>query len=190
MNASTQQFVPRDSSVRIFRRKSERTELVFDVESDPAIMPPLIKYLTRRAARIAALTADDRHALSMSLHESLTNAIYHGNLELSSDELGRDESHPEGSGADLVSRRRKESPSCHRRIYVSAQLSVQVITITVRDEGRGFDLAAVPDPTSPEGLSRASGRGLLLMRHFLDEVRFNSIGNEVTLIKRCRPLKN
>ncbi|MBY0456810.1 MAG: ATP-binding protein, partial [Gemmataceae bacterium] len=46
-----------------------------------------------------------------------------------------------------------------------------------------FDVAALPDPTDPENLARASGRGLLLMRSFLDDVRFNPAGNKVTLVK-------
>jgi len=58
------------------------------------------------------------------------------------------------------------------------------VTIVVRDDGPGFDPAEVPDPTVPEMLERASGRGMLLMRTFMDEVRYNKAGNEVTMIKR------
>ena len=55
---------------------------------------------------------------------------------------------------------------------------------TIRDEGPGFDPAMLSNPTQAENLERCSGRGLLLMRMFMDEVTFNSIGNEVTLVKR------
>ncbi len=55
----------------------------------------------------------------------------------------------------------------------------------VEDEGPGFDPASVPDPRTPEGLRRPYGRGLLLMRHFLTEVRYNGRGNAVTL-RLCR----
>src|SRR6266566_3168207 len=50
----------------------------------------------------------------------------------------------------------------------------------VRDEGPGFNPGDVPDPTDPENLERESGRGLLLMRSFMDDVQYNERGNEVT----------
>jgi anti-sigma regulatory factor (Ser/Thr protein kinase) len=53
----------------------------------------------------------------------------------------------------------------------------------IRDEGPGFDPHKVPDPTDPENLERESGRGLLLMRSFMDSVAYNPTGNEVTLVK-------
>jgi serine/threonine-protein kinase RsbW len=61
------------------------------------------------------------------------------------------------------------------------------VVVRVRDEGPGFDPAAVPDPLAEENLGRDSGRGLLLMRHYLTEVRHNARGNAVTLCLRRRP---
>ena len=54
----------------------------------------------------------------------------------------------------------------------------------MRDEGSGFDPGALPDPLDPENLEKASGRGVLLMRAFMDDVRYNDAGNEVTLVLR------
>ena len=54
----------------------------------------------------------------------------------------------------------------------------------IRDEGEGFDVTSLPDPTDPENLVRASGRGVMLMQMFMSEVRYNDIGNEVRMIKR------
>ena len=58
---------------------------------------------------------------------------------------------------------------------------------TVRDEGPGFDPASLPDPTDPANLDRPCGRGLLLMRTFMDNVIFNDKGNEVTLADCFQP---
>ena len=55
---------------------------------------------------------------------------------------------------------------------------------TIRDQGPGFDVTRVADPTSPEKLIVASGRGLLLIRTFMDEVRHNAAGNEITMTVR------
>jgi anti-sigma regulatory factor (Ser/Thr protein kinase) len=54
---------------------------------------------------------------------------------------------------------------------------------TIRDDGPGFDPSSLPDPTDPANLDRPCGRGLLLMRTFMDNVIYNDRGNEVTLFK-------
>jgi anti-sigma regulatory factor (Ser/Thr protein kinase) len=54
----------------------------------------------------------------------------------------------------------------------------------ITDEGRGFNTELVPDPTDPENFLKASGRGLLLIRSFMNEAYHNERGNEITLIKR------
>jgi anti-sigma regulatory factor (Ser/Thr protein kinase) len=56
-----------------------------------------------------------------------------------------------------------------------------------QDEGPGFDPSKLPDPGNPANLGRALGRGLTLIRTFLDEVRHNDKGNQITLRKRARP---
>ena len=58
------------------------------------------------------------------------------------------------------------------------------VEIVVRDEGPGFQQKELPDPTDPANLDKLSGRGLLLIQTFMDEIRFNDQGNEITLIKR------
>ena len=60
----------------------------------------------------------------------------------------------------------------------------------MEDEGKGFDFRNLPDPTLPENLFLPSGRGLLLARAFLDEVRFEGQGNVVVLIKRRKAIES
>ena len=55
----------------------------------------------------------------------------------------------------------------------------------VRDEGPGFDPSALPDPLDPANMENASGRGLLLIRTFMTEVRHSERGNEITMIRRA-----
>jgi anti-sigma regulatory factor (Ser/Thr protein kinase) len=85
--------------------------------------------------------------------------------------------------AQLAQERCTRAPYRDRHLYVEAKISRQEAVFVIRDEGRGFD----PDVISPAiqaSIEKASGRGMLLMRTFMDEVRYNSAGNEVTLIKR------
>jgi anti-sigma regulatory factor (Ser/Thr protein kinase) len=70
-------------------------------------------------------------------------------------------------------------------VYCTASESVSEVSYTIRDEGQGFDPANVPDPTAAENLLAVSGRGIMLMRTFMDEVKYNAKGNCVTLIKRA-----
>jgi anti-sigma regulatory factor (Ser/Thr protein kinase) len=121
--------------------------------------------------------------VAVALEEALNNALYHGNLELTS-ELREAERQ---AYRDLVGARLQTAPYRDRRIFVDAKLSRTAVVFTIRDEGRGFDPSQLPDPTGPENLEKASGRGLLLMHTFTDELLFNQVGNEVTLIKRKTP---
>ena len=67
---------------------------------------------------------------------------------------------------------------------MKAKLCREEAVFVVQDEGPGFDPSSLPDPTEPANLERVSGRGVLLMRTFMDEVSYNQVGNEVTLVKR------
>ena len=65
----------------------------------------------------------------------------------------------------------------------SFAITVEELELSL-DEGQGFDPTKLPDPTDPANLEMASGRGILLMRTFMDEIKYNDKGNIVTLIKR------
>jgi hypothetical protein len=115
--------------------------------------------------------------LSASFREALINAIAHGNLGVQK---------PDDNSAELdelAHKAQKEKPTC-KCVFVHMDVTPEKITITVRDEGNGFDWRSLPDPTDKNALLRPSGRGILYMRSFYDEVQFNDAGNEVTLIKR------
>jgi anti-sigma regulatory factor (Ser/Thr protein kinase) len=84
----------------------------------------------------------------------------------------------------MVEERKQTEPFRSRRIFVELRAMTTHAEFSIRDEGRGFDYRQLPDPTDPLNLEKPSGRGLLLMRTFMDDVVFNDRGNEVTLIKR------
>jgi len=118
--------------------------------------------------------------ISTALTEALSNAINHGNLELDSRlrESSDDEYH------NLGLQRKMEPPYCDRRVRVTEKLTPSHATYTIRDEGPGFDVSTLPDPADPENLNKPSGRGVVLIRTFMDEVAFNEKGNEIIMIKR------
>lgn len=152
----------------------------FALGNDAALFHPLVGYLQEEASRIGFCNAAERRRVGVALQEALANALYHGNLEVGSELREQDDR----AYYTLVEQRRRQPPYRHRRIYVEAELSRQQARLVVRDEGSGFDLSALPDATDPVNLEKATGRGLLLMRTFMDEVVYNDLGNAVTLTKR------
>jgi hypothetical protein len=125
---------------------------------------------------VAAGTRENHFCLA--LEEALNNAFFHGNLELSSD-LKEDGS---SRFMDLAAEREKQSPWQDRFVLVTELVSPFGSWISIQDEGKGFDVqAALERCNDPEALL-ASGRGLLMMRAFSDELFFNGTGNEVTLV--------
>ena len=124
----------------------------------------------------------DCHRISTALDEALTNAYYHGNLEVRSEIR----EHDPRAYRMLAEQRRQLAPYRDRQILVRASLTSDEASFVIKDGGRGFDVDAVRDPTRPENLESPSGRGIFLMKTFLDDVRYNASGNQVTLLKRRR----
>ena len=94
-------------------------------------------------------------AIRLALEEALVNAIRHGN---------------------------KSDPG--KSVTVCTEVDDKQATITITDEGNGFDPGIVPDPTADENLEKPCGRGIMLMRSYMDKVEFNERGNEVRMIKK------
>ena len=157
-------------------------ECAFVLENDLPMICTLVRYLREGVRGVRLCDDAGQMRMSIALEEALLNAYYHGNLEISSELRERDC----GDFEKLARQRSQEPPYCDRRIHVRAKFSESGAEFVVRDEGPGFDVRQLPDPTDAENLLRSSGRGLLLMQTFMDETRFNSTGNEVTMIKRRR----
>ncbi|HET8548355.1 MAG TPA: ATP-binding protein, partial [Bryobacteraceae bacterium] len=108
------------------------------------------------AAR-AGFREEEQHKLGMAVRESMVNAVVHGNRY-----------------------------NLKKKVHLSVDSSGDQLTIIVTDEGEGFDFANLPDPLAEHNLLRQSGRGLLLMRAFVDEIsirRAPPLGTEVRLVK-------
>ena len=117
-----------------------------------------------RAESIAAETAarvgfneDDQSNIAMAVREATVNAVLHGNAY-----------DPE------------------KKVFVVYEKTTDALVITITDQGKGLDPLDLPDPLAPENLMKQSGRGIFLMRAFMDDVQFRKLepGTEITLIKR------
>ena len=155
----------------------------FDLPSDSSLSGPLVRRLQQDLIRIQVVQPTSLRQIGMALHEALVNAIEHGNLEVPS-ALKEDGD----AFQKMIAQRSTQLPYSTRRVRVTAHHSLQAgqceVKYVIADEGPGFNWADLPDPTDPANLEKPSGRGLLLIHTFMDEVTFNSAGNEVTLIRR------
>jgi len=104
----------------------------------------------------AGFSEDDRHRIAMAVREAAVNAVLHGNAY---------------------------DPS--KKVRVSFENTGEALVITIADEGPGLCEEDVPNPLAPENLLKQSGRGIFLIRSFMDEVQFRTLapGTEIRLIK-------
>jgi serine/threonine-protein kinase RsbW len=106
----------------------------------------------------AGFDEDELNKIGMSVRECMVNAVVHGNRY-----------------------------SANKKVHVSVYLYPEALSISIADEGEGFQLSDLPDPLAEENLLRHSGRGVFLIRAFMDDVQFRKLlpfGTEVTLVKK------
>jgi CheY-like chemotaxis protein len=159
----------------------QRSERCFRLGNDLSLLPHLIGYL--RESLAAWKLGDDNDVLrvSVALREALNNAICHGNLEMGpAPEWGDD------ADEQLYAERARQPPYRDRCVHLTVLESHAEVVYVVRDEGPGFDTSRLPAPGDPAAFEKFGDRGLMLIRAFMDEVRFNQAGNEITLIRRRR----
>ena len=157
-----------------------KSDCSFELENDSSLIGPLIAYVQEDCDHMNLYDDAEGTRVGVALEEALANALYHGNLEVDSELRERDDS----TYWKLAEERSKQEPYKHRKVRISVKLSRDEAVFTICDEGQGFDPTKLPDPTDPANLEMASGRGILLMRTFMDEIKYNDRGNIVTLIKR------
>jgi CheY-like chemotaxis protein/anti-sigma regulatory factor (Ser/Thr protein kinase) len=157
-----------------------RSESHYVLANDVKLIPGLVAHLAENALQMKLCDGTGLIRVNVALSEALSNAILHGNLELDS-ALREDD---EAAFYELARTRRPLPPYRDRRVQVTERESAEGVAYVIRDDGPGYDPARLPDPNDPANIERASGRGLLLIRTFMDEVSHNQRGNEITMLKR------
>ena len=128
--------------------------IAFKMPSDVKLLDGVLEYLNERMLRLGIVQPDDSE-LIIALDDAIVNAIKHGNK------------------CDAT-----------KRVSITAEFTADATRFIIADEGPGFDLCNVPDPTDPCRLLEPNGRGLYLINHIMDEVSFNEAGNQLVMVKR------
>jgi CheY-like chemotaxis protein len=161
----------------------ESSETVFVLGNDLALIKSLVHHLQEMLRCLPLSDETERLRVGIALEEALFNACYHGNLEVGR-ALGRVDRQ---AYEDLARQRLWEEPYSNRHIRVTTRINREQAVFTIRDDGPGFDFAAELAAAAAPDTERAAGRGIILIRSIMDEVRYTPPGNEVTLIKRRAP---
>ena len=119
-----------------------------------------VEAAAEKFASEAGLDEDERFRLTMAVREAAVNAVLHGN---------------------------DYDPA--KQITASFENTGKSLVISISDQGKGVDPDTLPDPLAPENLLRGTGRGIFLIRSFMDEVHFRQLhpGTELTLVKHLVP---
>jgi CheY-like chemotaxis protein/anti-sigma regulatory factor (Ser/Thr protein kinase) len=152
------------------------TDFHFELINDVTLIPPMVTLVQQMMAGLDLCDATGRLQVGIALEEALENAIYHGNLELTSEQLDQ----PSDELQATVQQRSASEPFNHRKCFVRCTIAREEARFTIRDEGPGFDVRGSLNVS----VNEESSRGLVLMWGLMDKVVFNRVGNEVTLIKR------
>jgi serine/threonine-protein kinase RsbW len=113
--------------------------------------------LAMQEAEKAGVPEDDLHKIAMAVRESMVNAVVHGNRY-----------------------------NAHKKVHLSVSKGPREFVVRIADEGEGFDYEHLPDPLAEGNLLRHSGRGIFLIKAFMDEFQVRRLqpgGTEVTLVK-------
>jgi serine/threonine-protein kinase RsbW len=116
-----------------------------------------------KLAEEAGFDEGERFRITMAVREAAVNAVLHGN---------------------------EYDPG--KQVFVTMENNGKSLVIKVSDQGKGLDPDTLPDPLAPENLLRGTGRGIFLIRSFMDEVHFRQLhpGTELTLVKHLAPAED
>ncbi len=148
----------------------------FKLANDLTLIHPLIGMIQEMAQGMQVLDLDSCTRLGIAIDEAISNAMCHGNLQLSSEDMVYVRSHlHDKRRLVVVEERRAQAPYCDRFVHVACRITGEGVKVSIRDDGSGFSL----DEVSHDG----SGRGVTLIQNLVDKATFNQAGNEITLIK-------
>jgi len=156
----------------------ESSESVFVLGNDLDAIRALVNHVQEMLRCLPLGDETERLRVGVALEEALQNAYYHGNLEIG-------EGTSKADCEQLAGERLTETPYRDRRVRATIKVSRTEAIFIIRDDGSGFDVSKLPTGADLPADDRAAGRGVVLMRSIMDEVRYNEAGNEVTLVRRA-----
>lgn len=139
--------------------KDRHEKIEFEIPSVISLMHDILNYLMKRVEKSGVINPENSN-LFVALDEAFVNAVKHGNKF-----------------------------DAEKFIRITADVSPDEARFSIEDEGEGFNVQQIPDPTNPENLFKSSGRGVFFIYNIMDEVIYNERGNRLTMVKRTEKSK-
>lgn len=152
----------------------------FSLKNDARALRAAIGYLQEIILMSGLCDVGECTRVGIALYEALWNGLCHGNLEMGPTPGVE----AEKEYAAMFAHRRKIPPYANRWLHLTAEVTPDTGIFTVQDEGLGFDPSSLPSPSDLSPLEKGVGRGVVLMRMFMDDISFDRGGRQVTLVKR------
>ncbi|MCP4137527.1 MAG: response regulator [bacterium] len=168
------------SQVEGFARYTEYEKAVIKLPVDAGIINPISYRLTKDLVPSGMCNITTAENLTLALREAISNAMFHGNLEISSDV--REDGGIKAFNEE-IEKRKNNVPYKDRIVTVDYEYTREYVEYIIEDQGPGFDYNRLPDPRDPENFFKNSGRGLLIIRIHMDEVEWTGKGNILRLRK-------
>jgi DNA-binding response OmpR family regulator len=153
---------------------------IFTIPVDSSLCNVISYELTKNLPAVGLCNRTTAENISLALREAISNAMFHGNLEIPSHV--REQSGIKGFNEE-IERRKNVKRYKDRTVTINYELTRDFVEYVIEDEGPGFDYQSLPDPRNPENFFKDSGRGLLIIQVHMDEINWNGRGNVIKLRK-------
>lgn len=152
----------------------------YTLENDFKSITPFIDDM-RSAVKNDLKSEEELDLFATALYEVLMNSIEHGNLNILY--KTKKEWLKKGIYKDKMSKLLKSDKAKNTKVYITLKIENGIITIKVEDEGMGFDPEVQMRNLIKDGFARENGRGMIIIKSYFDEVKYNKKGNVITLVK-------
>ena len=139
--------------------QNRHEKIEFEIPSVISLMHDILNYLMKRVEKNGIVNPEQSN-LFIALDEAFVNAVKHGNKF-----------------------------DAEKFVRITADVSPDEARFSIEDEGEGFNVRQIPDPTNPENLFKSSGRGVFFIYNIMDEVIYNERGNRLTMVKKSEKLE-
>jgi hypothetical protein len=159
----------------------------FTLDNDPGLITPLVNWLQGYVGEICISDSNERVRAMVALEEAILQAMYHGNLEFTEDELDEIRRDPKsGQCSSLVQHRRGAPAICDRRVKVDVAITSEGARFAIRCEGAGLQQPTFEEYANGDCFEKGSGRSPMLLRGLMDAAIYADDGNEITLVKYAK----
>lgn len=154
----------------------------YEISNDIYSIDKIVYNLTKDFVYFFKLS--ELQKIRIGISEMITNAIEHGNLEITGEEKFRATENDEYY--ELLKKKLSDKKLSKRKVDVLVKITKKQLKVTIKDKGKGFDTSKIKKTLSEEDLYKLHGRGILITSMYFDEIVYNNKGNVVSLIKRIQ----